>query len=154
MKNIVPYPLASVILLTFLAGNPSITFAQINLNQHKVAVSGYDIISYHQSKPMLGREDYKVTYQDAIYLFKNETHKNKFKSNPEKYIPQYGGWCAYAMGKNGEKVKIDPQSYTLEQGKLYLFYKSAFNDTRKKWINNTESLKSKANENCKNLIKN
>ena len=77
MKNIVPYPLASVILLTFLAGNPSITFAQINLNKHKVAVSGYDIISYHQSKPMLGSEELnsrKPHLWSSSSLYDSEKH--------------------------------------------------------------------------------
>jgi len=45
-----------------------------------------------------------------------------FKANPEKYEPAYGGWCAYAMGENGEKVKIDPETYKIIEGKLFLFY--------------------------------
>ena len=56
------------------------------------------------------------------------------------------------MGLNGKKVSINPESYTLEEGKLYLFYKSAFNNTRKKWTDNTEELKNKADQNWSDII--
>ena len=56
-------------------------------------------------------------------------------------MPKYGGWCAYAIGNSGKKVDVDPFSYTIENGELYLFYKSYFTDTREKWIQNHKELK-------------
>ena len=141
-----------LLLLFFVFGKVSVSTAQQNLSKSKVAVSGYDLVSYHNSKPVKGVAKYEVTHEDAIYYFKDEVNKKVFQTNPEKYIPQYGGWCAYAMGLNGKKVSINPESYSLEEGKLYLFYKSAFNDTRKKWADNTEELKNKADQNWSDII--
>jgi hypothetical protein len=86
------------------------------------------------------------------YYFVNEANKLKFDANPKKFLPEFGGWCAYAIGTHSKKVKIDPESYTIEEGKLYLFYKGAFNDTREKWLDNHEALKPKAHSNWKKII--
>lgn len=85
--------------------------------------------------------------QRSYYLFKNEINKRTFEKSPEEYLPQYGGWCAYAMGYNGKKVEINPESFSIENKKLYLFYKTTFTDTKKKWFKSNEKLKSKANQN-------
>ena len=127
--------------------------AQQNLTDDNLAVSGYDVVSYQQNEVAEGSPQFKVLYNKAVYLSKNEANQKAFKSNPEKYLPQYGGWCAYAMGRNGDKVSINPEAYTLEEGKLYLFYKTSFTDTRKKWIKNNKKLKPKADQNWTNLTK-
>ena len=127
--------------------------AQQNLTDDNLAVSGYDVVSYQQNEVAEGSPQFKVLHNKAVYLFKNEANQKTFKSNPEKYLPQYGGWCAYAMGRNGDKVSINPEAYTLEEGKLYLFYKTSFTDTRKKWIKNNKKLKPKADQNWTNLTK-
>lgn len=125
----------------------SILYSQNNLTDKNVALSGYDPVSYFSSSPVKGKKEHQVLYQEVVYYFLNETNKKLFEKTPENYLPQYGGWCAYAMGRSGEKVIIDPESFTIEEGKLYLFYKSIFNDTRKKWQNNIPPLKEKANLN-------
>ena len=56
-----------------------------------------------------------------------------FASNPAKYEPQYGGWCAYAMGHDGSKVEVDPETFKIINGKLFLFYNRFFNNTLKTW---------------------
>ena len=154
MKSVLISKTTPLLLLLFVFGKVSITNAQQNLSKSKVAVSGYDLVSYHNSKPVKGIAKYEFTHQDAIYYFKDEANKKLFKADPEKYIPQYGGWCAYAMGVNGKKVSINPESFTLEEGKLYLFYKSTFNDTRKKWIAKTAKLKNKADQNWNDILQN
>ncbi len=56
-----------------------------------------------------------------------------FKSAPKNYLPQYGGWCAYALGKTNEKVDINPRTYSIKNGKLYVFYNAYFTNTLKSW---------------------
>ena len=73
-----------------------------------------------------------------------------FLKNPSKYEPQYGGWCAYAMGSAGEKVEINPETFKIIDGKLYLFYNAYFNNTLKSWNKEETKLKSQADTNWKN----
>ena len=93
MKSALISKITPLLLLLFLFGKVSFSNAQQNLSKSKVAVSGYDLISYQSSKPVKGIAKYEVTYQDATYYFKDEVNKKVFKADPEKYIPQYGG-CA------------------------------------------------------------
>ena len=126
-----------------------------NLNSQKLAISGYDATTYftHES-PKKGNKKWQVVHNGAVYHFFSSDNQKKFKDNPAKYLPKYGGWCAYAIGKNGAKVSVDPESYLIDNGALYLFYKSFFNDTRKKWLNNRFNLKSNADKHWKKIILN
>jgi hypothetical protein len=76
------------------------------------------------------------TLKDPFITFPQKKNKRVFLKNPLDYLPEYGGWCAYAIGKYGEKVSIDPLSYIVKNGDLYLFYNSYFNNTKDKWIKN------------------
>jgi len=75
--------------------------------------------------------------------------KEEFKKNPSRYEPQYGGWCAYAMGKDGSKVEVDPETFKIIDGKLYLYYNKFFNNTLKSWNKDEPNLKAKADVNWK-----
>ena len=149
MKNKPSIPAPPPLLLLFFLSLHFIIAAQSNLSKNNVAVSGFDVVSYHKNKAIEGNVNHKVNHKGAVYLFDNEAHKSTFEANPEKFIPQYGGWCAYAMGNNGKKVAINPEAFTIEDGKLYLFYKTLFTDTREKWMENTSILKPKADLNWK-----
>ena len=76
-----------------------------------------------------------------------------FLKNPKNYEPQYGGWCAYAMGSNGEKVEVDPETYKILDGKLYVFYNAYFNNTLKSWNKDEAKLKKQADKNWQKIIK-
>jgi len=82
----------------------------------------------------------------VTYLFTSITNKETFDKNPAKFIPQYGGWCAYAMGVDGSKVKINPESFKIVDDKLLLFYKTRKVNTLNLWNENEVPLKEKANE--------
>jgi hypothetical protein len=82
-----------------------------------------------------------------LYYFSSAENKEAFKRSPSKYEPEYGGWCAYAMGKNGEKVNIDPETFKILDGKLYLFYNKYFNNTLTDWNKDETNLKKKADAN-------
>lgn len=110
-----------------------------------VAISGYDPVSYFSNKPQKGKISY--TYNGIIYKFANEANLSAFMKSPAKYEPAYGGWCAYAMGAKGEKVEVDPENYKILNGKVYLFYKSFFNNTLNTWNDDEAKLKKQADAN-------
>lgn len=97
-----------------------------------VAVHGYDPVSYHKDGPAKGQETWSFIYQGATYYFATRENFEAFKNDPERYLPAYGGWCAWAM-LDGEKVDVDPRSYKIIAGRTYLFYNSFFANTLKKW---------------------
>ena len=77
-----------------------------------------------------------------------------FQKNPKKYIPQYGGYCAYAIGKSSEKVSINPKTFEIRNDKLYLFYNSWGTNTLKPWKQETpEKLKNQADINWIKITK-
>jgi len=131
---------------------PEVRTAQFNLKK-SVAIEGYDPVSYFDNKPLEGLNDLKITHRGVTYLFASAANLTKFKGNPEKYEPAYGGWCAYAMGETGEKVKIAPETYEIVDGKLNLFYNFWGTNTLKDWNKNEAALKAKVDQNWKKFVK-
>jgi YHS domain-containing protein len=123
--------------------------AQVNKDDKGIAVKGFDLVCYFQNTPKKGIANFSVKFKSATYLFQTEANKNLFISNPSKYLPMYGGYCAYAMGFDGSLVEIDPETYKIIDGKLYLFYNAYFNNTKTKWDKEEKSLKQKADNNWK-----
>jgi YHS domain-containing protein len=120
-----------------------------NVNKKAVAIQGYDPVSYFDNKPTEGKSNIAHVHQGITYYFSSQANLAKFKASPEKYEPVYGGWCAYAMGENGEKVEVDPETFKILDGKLNLFYNSWGNNTLTKWNKNEKALKTKADLNWK-----
>lgn len=115
-----------------------------------IAMQGYDPVTYFNgSKPLKGTKSNTVKYNHVIYQFDSKENQATFLLNPERYLPEYGGWCAYAMGAKAEKVDIDPGTYKIVHGKLYLFYNKAFNNTLKSWNRDQLQLMSAADKNWK-----
>jgi YHS domain-containing protein len=135
-------------------GQADIRKKQYNLEKGGLAISGYDPVAYFTSqKAVEGSSDIALTNEGATYHFSTAQNRDLFKANPAKYEPQYGGWCAYAMGANGEKVDVDPGTFKLVNGKLYLFYNKFFNNTKKSWNKDEANLKAKADVNWAKFIK-
>lgn len=83
-------------------------------------VQGYDLVSYHtEGKPVKGNGNNVVVVDDVTYLFASEENKKAFESNPEKYLPAYGGYCAYGVAV-GKKFVSDAEVWKIVDGKLYL----------------------------------
>jgi YHS domain-containing protein len=112
--------------------------------ENGLAIQGYDPVSYFSGKPTKGRKEFMYAYNGVSYRFVNSANLETFKKSPEKYEPAYGGWCAYAMGATGEKVEVDPETYKIINGKLYLYYNKFFNNTLDKWNKDEMNLKKKA----------
>jgi YHS domain-containing protein len=145
--------LFAAVLISLVAMGQTDAIRQKNFNVKKnIAVEGYDPVSFFDKKPVEGDEKFTFTHKGVIYLFATQANLNKFKTSPEKYEPAYGGWCAYAMGETGEKVKIDPETYKIVDGKLFLFYNFWGNNTLEDWNENEKSLKTKADQNWKKIV--
>jgi len=116
-------------------------------------VQGFDVVSYFtENRAIKGSPANTVLYQGIKYQFATVANKEAFKKNPAKFEPQYGGWCAYAMGASAEKVEIDPGTFKIAEGKLYLFYNRLFNNTLTKWNKDETNLKLKADANWKKIF--
>jgi YHS domain-containing protein len=127
---------------------------EYNISAGKAAIDGYDPVAYFKhNKAVEGREEHSYTHNGITYRFSNAANLSAFQKEPSRYEPQYGGWCAYAMGHNGSKVSVDPESFRILDGKLYLFYNSVFNNTRKTWMQSEPELKKKADANWSSHIK-
>ena len=124
-----------------------------NLEQD-VAIQGYDPVAYFTEKEAReGRNEYSYEHFGIPYQFVSAENLERFKANPEKYEPAYGGWCAYAMGATGDKVKVDPETFKIVDGKLNLFYNFFFNNTLKDWNKDEENLKNNAALNWSRVYK-
>ena len=117
------------------------------------AISGYDPTAYFSGKPQKGRKEFSYTDEGINYQFASANNLEIFKRNPAKYEPQYGGWCAYAMGSSGEKVEVNPETFKIVNGKLYLFYHPFFTNTLTDWNKDENALKAKADVNWSKFIK-
>lgn len=86
----------------------------------RAAISGYDPVAFFtDSKPVNGSPAITATHQGATYFFATEEHKNLFVQNPDKYVPQYGGFCAYGVAL-GKLFPVDINTWQVRNGKLYL----------------------------------
>jgi YHS domain-containing protein len=143
-----------LIIILFLT--ISITLFGQNVNTKKgFMAKGYDVVSYFDNKAKKGTKDFAVEVDDVKYQFSSKENLNLFKDNSKKYIPQYGGYCAYAIAVKGEKVDINPETFEVRDGKLYLFYNSWGVNTLKLWKKEGAlGLKEKADKNWKKIIKN
>jgi YHS domain-containing protein len=93
--------------------------AEINVKEG-VAVKGYDVVAYFTDRiPVKGSPEYMYQWKGATWQFASAEHRAAFVSNPEKYAPQYGGYCSYAISL-GSVVDIDPKQWKIVGGRLYL----------------------------------
>jgi YHS domain-containing protein len=155
MKQIIEY----LIFFSIVAGQAQSGSAQANevrashFNVSRgVAIHGYDPVSYFDGKPKEGKADLRWTYKGVAYQFASQANLDRFKASPDKFEPAYGGWCAYAMGEKGEKVKIDPLTYKVHEGRLHLFYNFWGNNTLNPWNKDERNLKEAGDLNWRKII--
>lgn len=118
-----------------------------------IGIKGYDPVAYfNESKAVKGAKGFAVAYDGVNYYFSSAANKEEFKRNPAKYEPQYGGWCAYAMGKDGSKVEVDPETFKIINGRLFLFYNKFFNNTLKSWNKDEANLHQHADANWQKIF--
>jgi len=135
------------------------SFAQggnVYANGENVAINGYDVVNYFTNYTSeKGTKEFNTTYDGSTFYFKNVEHLKLFKESPEKYMPEYGGYCAFAMAEKNAKVYCEPSTFKIRDGKLYLFFNDDYEGKKVNtiiyWNQNEEEAVKKADANWKNL---
>ena len=101
-----------------------------------VAIDGYDPVAYFaENKPVHGSKEIMLEYKGSVFLFATAANREKFKESPEAYVPQFNGYCAFGAA-SGYKAKVDPEAFSIVNGKLYLNYNAAVKTTWSKDVDN------------------
>ncbi len=152
MKNTIKSILAVCILFT-----GTITFAQDkqanNIDNSNIALQGYSPVSYLDlGLAQRGVKEYKSEYQKVVYYFTSAAQKATFDKNPSKYLPQYGGYCAFGVYA-GAKFRTDPNKFIVKDGEYFLYLNDVELDAKQLWLNenNHKGLVKKSDENWKKL---
>jgi hypothetical protein len=134
--------------LVSVAADPAIYF-----HKKKGAIGGADVVAYFSLEPgadgVMGDRNIAHEYEGATFYFSNEENKAKFIENPDKYLPQYGGYCAFAAS-HGFTKPIDIDRWHIVDGKLYLNY-NYFAD--RKWLKDRDAAIVRADKNWPALLK-
>jgi YHS domain-containing protein len=142
MKKIINAFLTIAILSTFTTVKAQVVDP---VNKNKIANGGYDVVSYFtDNAAQKGDLEYTVQLKGVKYQFATEEHQKLFKNNPEKYLPVCNGYCAWGVAEKGKKVPVNPETFKIINGKLYLFFNGDFNgspfNTLPEWNKNEDSL--------------
>lgn len=114
------------------------------------AIEGYDPVAYFTAgEPRKGRDEFSYQWQDATFKFSSAENLAAFKAAPEKYAPQYGGYCAYAVSE-GATASTVPEAWSIVDGKLYLNYSRG---VKKRWSKDIPGRIAKADKNWPNVLK-
>ena len=95
--------------------------------------NGYDVVAYFNNQAVEGNKQFTTEFNGVKYKFSSQENLASFVKNPTAYIPQYGGYCAYAIAVKSDKVSIDPETFKIIDGKLYLFYNAWGTNTLELW---------------------
>jgi len=145
-------PMGSRLLMGLLLGlvlaiagpQPASAGGVVNASWTGTAIEGYDPVAYFtDGKPVEGDSDYSYEWMDATWYFASAENRDLFAADPEKYAPQYGGYCAYAVSQGGTAT-IDPEAWRIEDGKLYL---NLNKDIQATWMKDIPGYIEKANAN-------
>ena len=132
----------SAALLGFQAGE------KLNKTSTGLAIKGYDPVAYFEDgKPVQGDPAYQFHWKGATWRFSTAAHREAFTKNPDRYAPQYGGFCAYGMSE-WHTAPIDPEAWSIVDGKLYLNYDK---QVREDWRKDTKGRIQKADQNWPKL---
>ncbi|PTM40992.1 YHS domain-containing (seleno)protein [Bosea sp. 124] len=114
-----------------------------------IAIRGYDPVAYfHEGGPRPGKPEFQVAHGGAIWRFASAEHRALFVADPERYMPAFGGFCAYGTSR-GYLVKIEPEAWSIVDGKLYLNYDLG---VRKTWSGDTKTYIARAGTNWPGLV--
>jgi YHS domain-containing protein len=112
---------------------------EYNLDKTTVAIQGYSPVSYFEKgRAEEGRKEFAVEHEGVLYYLTSAEQMEKFKTHPEKYVPAYGGWCAYGMAIE-KKFPIDPSCFKVVDSRLFLFLKNKEVDALELWNKEDET---------------
>ncbi len=100
-----------------------------------LAAQDYDVVSFFDSNPTKGSENFSTNYGGGKFLFYSKENRERFEESPEAFTPQYGGFCAIAMSE-GAEANPNPKSWEVRDGKLYFFTRMLFGiiDAKRQWV--------------------
>ncbi len=157
MKNLLTICVTALLLQnvtasTSIAASPKAYLHSYNIPSSGLAIDGYCPVTYHtQGKAVKGDRTLAVQHKDLWYFPANTEAKRLFEASPEKYIPAYGGWCAFGMSIE-DKFPVDPTNFKIVNGRLMLFLKNKNIDALTLWNKGDASeLTSKANAHWKKV---
>ncbi|MEO9477071.1 MAG: YHS domain-containing (seleno)protein [Cyclobacteriaceae bacterium] len=138
-----------ILTIAVLVGSITITHAQVQpVDENGLAIGGYDVVAYFSNNAEKGSARYTATYEDATYQFVNAQNRDAFKKNPSRYLPQFDGYCAWGVAAKDSKFPINPETFDVIDGKLYLFFNGDFGgeafNTAPLWNAETSKLKTAA----------
>lgn len=118
---------------------------------HGPAIKGYDPVAYFtDGRARKGSAKHTVEYDGVQWRFVSAEHRALFLAAPEQYAPAYGGYCAYAMGALDQRVKVDPEVFSIVDGRLFLNYSQSVRDD---WLLERDSYINKADKNWERFNK-
>jgi len=122
----------------------------VNRNSQGVALKGYDVVAYFDpGKATKGSAQFSHPWNGAMWWFTSPANRDRFASAPEKFAPQFGGYCAWAVSNN-YTADADPEAWKIVDGKLYVNYNR---DVQKKWEKEVDQRIANASKNWPNLHK-
>lgn len=125
------------------AGKPAVFSAD------GAAIRGTDAVAYFkEGQPVKGKAEFSHSWNGATWLFSSAANRDAFAADPEKYAPQYGGYCAYAVSY-GSTAPIDPAAWSIVDGKLYLNFSKGIQE---KWSQDVPSYIAKADKNWPGVL--
>ncbi len=138
-----------IALIIFAVIGAHLNAQTIDYNTKKgYAAEGYDVVAYFDNTAIKGDTKFSSAYDNVKYKFSSQKNLERFESSPEKYVPKYGGYCAYAIATKAKKVSIDPKTFEIRDGALYLFYNAWGTNTLDLWLNEAPNeLRLKADDN-------
>lgn len=141
----------SIIIALILTTSFVVSAQEYNTDATKIALNGYSPVSYIDlNLAQRGLKEYKSEYQGMNYYFTSQDQKATFEKTPEKYLPQYGGWCATGIAV-GAKFRTDPNKFLVDNGKLYVFLNDLEVDAKQLWVADQKEMKKKAEKNWPDL---
>jgi YHS domain-containing protein len=119
----------------------------VSHNADGIAIQGYDVLSFLDKDPQKGKPELSVTHAGVTWLFATAEHREQFLQDPDKFIPAFGGFCAYSAAQ-GYPATADPRAFAVLSGKLYLFFDKA---VQKVWEQDQARLIGRAGRNWPRL---
>lgn len=116
--------------------------------RNNIGVEGYDVISFYSGSPQIGKPEFTAQYLGADWQFSSQANMDLFQTNPEAFLPEYGGYCAWAVAK-GKLAKGSAEHWHVEDGKLYLNFNKRI---KKRWDKKRQKLIIKADQRWPDIL--
>lgn len=145
MKRLIALLFISLLTAHALADKPPVYTATFS----NLGAGGYDVVAYFtQNQPVEGQSQYSLAYNGADWRFASRENLERFRQEPERYLPAYGGYCAWAVSQ-GYLAKGDPEQWTISDGRLFLNFNEA---VKRKWLASKASLIRQADQNWPGVL--